>query len=296
MLNIGIDAGGTSIDIAATNGPAERRFSTPGVNVRRDGLETSAQRIAEAVKKAGAALRDDSTSETRIVIGVAGAGDESTCAQLRAAIGRHVGDDARIMVISDADLALFSAHEDRRGAILIIGTGSIALLRDGAGRVFRRGGLGYLLGDEGSGYAIGLAAARYLTRSMDRSEPSELATLLADRLRVTDLPALIHRTYVERLALQSLAQPVVAAAENGDADARQILTSGVEALAGMLASLDTHRQRENGDIDYCVFGGLGDNQFYRTLVCETAVPTAWRIVVPAHPDPATGALSLAGRL
>src|SRR6266536_3773033 len=61
----------------------------------------------------------------------------------------------RVRVISDVEAAYFAALDGRAGILLLAGTGSMALGRDPAGRSARSGGLGPLLGDEGSAFWIG---------------------------------------------------------------------------------------------------------------------------------------------
>ena len=50
------------------------------------------------------------------------------------------------------------------GIALIAGTGSVAWGRDRTGRSARAGGWGYLLGDEGSGYAVVRETVRHALR------------------------------------------------------------------------------------------------------------------------------------
>ena len=53
---------------------------------------------------------------------------------------------------------------------LIAGTGSIVSARNGVARDLRVGGWGYLLGDEGSGFAMGLAGLKEVCRAHDHGE------------------------------------------------------------------------------------------------------------------------------
>ena len=57
------------------------------------------------------------------------------------------------------------AFPNEAGCILIAGTGSIIYGKDENGNIYRVGGFGRLLGDEGSGFSIGRkglqAAAKY---------------------------------------------------------------------------------------------------------------------------------------
>src|ERR1700736_1868128 len=66
----------------------------------------------------------------------------------------------RVVVISDVEAAYLGALGGTAGVLLLAGTGSIALGRDRRGRFPRAGGLGPLLGDDGSAFAIGRAWLR----------------------------------------------------------------------------------------------------------------------------------------
>src|SRR2546425_11278224 len=61
----------------------------------------------------------------------------------------------RVEVIADAQAALLGAIGDGPGALVLAGTGSIVVAHDGRGRWTRAGGLGPLVGDEGSGFWLG---------------------------------------------------------------------------------------------------------------------------------------------
>jgi N-acetylglucosamine kinase-like BadF-type ATPase len=73
----------------------------------------------------------------------------------------------RVEVISDAQAALVAALDSQPGLLILAGTGSIVIGRDASGRWARAGGLGPLLGDEGSAFWIGRAWLRATTRGED---------------------------------------------------------------------------------------------------------------------------------
>ncbi len=80
-----------------------------------------------------------------------------TPAERRAAAAALRGLAQRVRVISDVEAARDGALGAAPGILLLAGTGSIALGRDRRGRLARAGGLGPLLGDEGSAFWIGRA-------------------------------------------------------------------------------------------------------------------------------------------
>ena len=75
----------------------------------------------------------------------------------------------RVRVISDARPPIAAPSAMRPGILLLAGTGSMALGRDRRGRWARAGGLGPLLGDEGSAFWIGREWLRTSTRSAEAS-------------------------------------------------------------------------------------------------------------------------------
>ena len=55
------------------------------------------------------------------------------------------------IIFGDQHAALYGAHCQGKGIILIAGTGSVCYGMDGMGGEARAGGWGYLIDDEGSG-------------------------------------------------------------------------------------------------------------------------------------------------
>ena len=83
----------------------------------------------------------------------------------------------RARVLTDYELAHRAAFGAGPGVLLVASTGSIAFARGADGRVQRAGGLGPLLGDEGSGFWLGRSAARdaVLRRARRQRDPLDLA-------------------------------------------------------------------------------------------------------------------------
>jgi N-acetylglucosamine kinase-like BadF-type ATPase len=71
-------------------------------------------------------------------------------------------------VVHDAAPLLAAGTPNGWGVALIAGTGSFAFAQSRDGATARAGGWGYLLGDEGSGYAIALAGLRAAALAVDR--------------------------------------------------------------------------------------------------------------------------------
>jgi glucosamine kinase len=98
---------------------------------------------------------------TRSIVAAAGAG-RSRCTRdaLLASLRLRTFPRRRphVAVEDDTRVALRAALPEGPGIVVIAGTGSVAYAEHGSTRTARVGGAGYLLGDEGSAFAIGLAA------------------------------------------------------------------------------------------------------------------------------------------
>jgi glucosamine kinase len=111
-----------------------------------------------------------------LVVGAAGVGRDPERTELREFL-RAERLAERVVVTGDLDIALEAAFGDKPGIVLVSGTGSVAVGRTPDGTVHRRGGYGWQMGDEGSGYAIGRAALLAVGQARDGRGP---ATLLND--------------------------------------------------------------------------------------------------------------------
>ncbi len=127
---------------------------------------------------------------------------------------------AQSVIANDAELVLAASTPAGWGLALICGTGSIVYGRSPAGQVARADGWGHLLGDEGSGYAIGLAALRAVMRAYDGRGP---ATSLSEAIlgcwglaAATDLVPRVYQELRGKHEIAALASTVEAVAGQGD--------------------------------------------------------------------------------
>ena len=134
---------------------------------------------------------------------------------------------------TDVIAAFHDAFGDGPGVLLIAGTGSIAWGRAEDGREGRVGGWGHHIGDEGSGYAIGVDALRRVARNADGRGPETNAarTSSSRRLGLAGIDGLVQwAATADGAEVAALAPVVAAAADGGDAVAGEILDHAVEEL------------------------------------------------------------------
>ncbi|WP_293700107.1 MULTISPECIES: BadF/BadG/BcrA/BcrD ATPase family protein [unclassified Sphingopyxis] len=173
-LFLGIDAGGTSSKSRLTDedgnilgsghaGPANTRIGLDALHATL--LDVSMQ----AIRAAGLSAED--AGKIRCGMGIAGI----TRMGMKQKIQGLTFPFANVQLTSDAMIANLGAHMGDDGAILIIGTGSVGLVKRGEDS-FSIGGYGFPISDEGSGAALGLSAIRHALRALDgRTRPSPLS-------------------------------------------------------------------------------------------------------------------------
>jgi glucosamine kinase len=184
---------------------------------------------------------------------------------------------------TDAVIANMGAHGGGDGAILILGTGSIAQIRMN-GIDFAIGGYGFPISDEGSGAALGLSAVRHALRALDgRSARTALGLAVADRFGQS-VPKAIE--WMDRAAPRdyaAIAPLVMEFAESGDAIARSIVEDAAQHVERFIETIF-----ERGAPRCALAGGLAPRMknWLRARTVE-------RLSEPQG-DPLDGALMLAG--
>jgi glucosamine kinase len=236
---IGVDGGGTQLRAVVLDGAANElaRHEAPSVHLTGGSPGVVAVAIRSVVEGACRRAAIDLPVDS-LWAGMAGAGQEGVRAELEDALAR-TGLAHRVGVGTDVDAAFHDAFGDRPGILLMAGTGSIAWGRAADGREARVGGWGWLLGDEGSGYAIGLEAMRRVVRSADgRAPTTQLSRRVLTRLRLDDAEDLIKwSSAAPRRSVAGLVPDVHAAALEGDPAAVEILDAAVDALEAHVLTL-----------------------------------------------------------
>jgi N-acetylglucosamine kinase-like BadF-type ATPase len=188
----------------------------------------------------------------------------------------------KVLVVPDGLLPFADGVAEPWGVVLIAGTGSLALALprgdtlSAATAADRCGGWGPLLGDEGSGHTIGLAALKAAMRAADGRGPDTIlhAALLKrfGAARAADLVGCIHAPGVGRREIADAAREVLAAADVGDAVAAAILTGAATELATHVRTLAERNSLTSGVYPLRLTGGLlSGSATLRHLVVESLV-------------------------
>jgi N-acetylmuramic acid 6-phosphate etherase len=269
-------AGAGSIEIVGRGrgGPANPRVA---------GHEVARASILAAIAQAFADAGRPPQPVAAACLGLAGVGlPEDRDAVLAWATQAGLAD--RVVVVPDGLLPFADAAAEPWGVVLISGTGSLALswprgaALSAATVADRCGGWGPLLGDEGSGHAIGLAALKAAMRAADGRGPATiLQAAILKRFavaRAPDLVASVHGPGVGRREIADAAREVLAAADVGDPVAAAILASAAGELAAHVRTLADRNAFEAGVYPLRLTGGLlAGSATLRRLVVESLVAT-----------------------
>lgn len=292
---VGIDGGGSTVRVAIVTTDMTVLAQSEGdtVNPSVVGHAESARRIQDHLRDA---LQKATVSETQIEgvgIGVAGAQADHSESWLYEVINA-VTPSALVVPSSDYEIALVGAHGGRQGVLLLSGTGSIACGISQTGEVVRAGGWGYLIGDEGSGYWLGMYALQAVTWASDgRGLPTQLTKQILKKLGLstaTDLIQWLYRDGGPRTReIAGLAPLVLSSAAIGDAVCIQVVESAVRELTRLCQAVIQRLDIENPEIAFA--GGLlvSPNPL-STRLCESL--TLPDIPQPLYP-PVIGAALLA---
>jgi glucosamine kinase len=181
----------------------------------------------EAMERAGIAAEQLAAA----VLAVAGTDTDAIVRQVRA-----VHEDW--IVVNDVVGAWAAATGAQPGIGAISGTGSNVFGVGPDARAWRVGGWGHLLGDEGSGYWLGVESIRAALHDRDGSGPqTALSDAVIEFFGAPSVEAVASLVYSKPLSKSEIAAFTVETcrlAEQGDAVARELYRRGAEQLAAQV--------------------------------------------------------------
>ena len=166
----------------------------------------------------------------------------------------------KIIMDSDLFVALEALDANGECAAIISGTGSMVVHRDNSGKMSHAGGWGYILGDEGSGYSIGLSGIKAAIRSSENSAPkTALLESCLEYFSINDIYELIDLYYektVSRKTTAAFARKVAECAESGDSVAENIIKNEAKELTKTALGLFKDK---NKTLPIGLWGGVFQN-------------------------------------
>ncbi len=294
---IGVDGGGTRSRALVGDARGRRLGAADGGSGLIDPADPdrTVDAVAALVRAAAAAARV-ALPVRGLWAGLAGTGHARARATVEAALLR-AGLAGRVTVGSDVEVAHADAFGAGPGILCVLGTGSSVRAVGPCGKVVQVGGWGQLLGDEGSGYRIGLDGLRAVMQASDGRGPrtSLSAAILeaAGAAKPRDLVGWAARAAKGEVA--ALAVPVAREARKGDAVAACVIHTALGAVRSHLEAALERTPGWDGPPVVAFVGGLvGDESVLREPV--TAIAAELGCSVHSRPVvPERGALGNAVR-
>ncbi|MFI6601295.1 N-acetylglucosamine kinase [Nonomuraea sp. NPDC050536] len=240
-LVIGVDAGATStrVSVHALDGTRVGYAKAGPGNPTAHGLAKAVSAITSALDQALAGV--DAAQVAASLAGVAGNADELVpeLAEVWAARGIPAGP----RITGDLPIAYAAGTSSPDGSVLLSGTGADAARFAGFELDVIADGLGWLLGDFGSGFWIGREAARVTVHTLDRGEPTgALGALVIEHFLgpAADLPPrgladrIVRLAQADHMRLAALSALVSQAFEAGDPATATIVAEAADHLAATL--------------------------------------------------------------
>jgi len=203
---------------------------------------------------------------------------------------------AQITVAPDYEIALIGAHGERYGVLVLSGTGSAACGINASGESAHSGGWGYLLGDGGSGYWLGLEMLKSSTRVADGCmEETSLYQQTFTHLKISapeELISWIYNPDRNNREISQMAPLVLACAAAGDLEAYRIVEDGAEHLYQLYLSVVKRLDFANPPVMFA--GGLlsSDTLLRRLLMQKIGLE---KVPAPMY-SPVEGAALMANLL
>lgn len=286
----GIDGGGTKTKVVCVTTQGEvldtRRFGPFNIN------SIGPEQFQALLEELGIYLNSLGNC-VALAIGSAGISNQDMVGMVAAAMEKH--GISNWQLVGDQEIALYGALDGQPGIALIAGTGSICFGRAADGSRARSGGWGHLIGDEGSGYALGRDALIAVAKAWDGyGTPTVLTQLLASQQKLTTQGEIVSYIYGgDKSRVAALSRLVEQAAREGDAVAMDIIRENAKKLSQLVGAVADRLRL--GKTQVAMLGGMLENDtLLRRCFREEMAASRPKIscVAPLH-DAAAGAVMLA---
>jgi len=277
---IGIDGGGTKTTALLTSldGTVVAEARGGAANMAVAGASQTADVIFALILQcctyAGCTFDD----LQNIVLGLAGMGRKGERAELSNALfdlATKRGSPLRnIRIETDAEIALEAAFAGGPGIVVIAGTGAVAVYRAENGEQIRAGGWGRILGDEGSGYALGRDGLNAVMRELDgRGDKTLLTKKALEHYGVTSVEELIQKVYYDAADVAGFSRRVLEAITERDHVANRIAVDNVNELVNLAAVL-VKKQPPKRKLPVALMGSLLETENPYAKMVRERIPAA----------------------
>lgn len=257
---IGVDGGGSKTDYILTNiaGEEVTRTTTigtnPGVYGTAQATRTLIQGLRELLKKAGRKQGD-----VKLVL-LCMSGNQPYWQE----VARQMTGWGRVISRIDSEPVLYLCAPEGPALVMHGGTGSFVAARDATGQTYFAGGLGFTLGDPGSGYDLGWRAfTRTFFQIQGWNPEGRLAQAVKDYSGRDNYEAVSQWLYAHperNAAIAEFAPHVLALAKEGDGEALSLVRQSLDGLAFIACNVAERVRLPTGETLPCGLSGPVLNQ------------------------------------
>ena len=271
-----IDGGGTSTDLLLLDRSSSKGVivSGGGINLNATGMECLKE-FDRLIYSAMDYLDISIDQVDEVIAGLASrrkkANREAFQEKLNSLFSK-----ARVVQINDSELAHRGIWGKGAGFTILAGTGSVGIGTNENNQIYFTGGLGHMIGDEGSGYWLVKTAITELITN-ERSTFEELVQLrehLMQHYNSDTFEELLTKlsNNINGSSLMASGTPVILkAAENDNYFADHIVRKGADHLSELIIELHEKMNTSNGDLSLGCTGSVIKNSAYYRQCLETAL-------------------------
>lgn len=300
---IGVDGGGTKTRgaIAELTGEVLAEFEVGSTNYNSNPFDVVKANMKELVDTLVAKVAATAGDVAAIVMGLSGC-DRPEDKPVFINLSAELLPNAKCLPVNDAIIALFGGAGAAHGIQVIAGTGSIAYGFDGPEKSMRCGGWGNILGDEGSGWALGHFAIRAMIQAHDGISPqTKISEKVLAALEIPAPPALLgwlRSLQNVKAEVAGLSRFVFEAAAEGDEVALAIMKQEAREIAKQAARVGNVMFAGRTDYKVVVGGGnlRGNAQYFKMFSDDLAELLPGIEVVKPAKEPVEGAVMYAQSL
>lgn len=280
-LFLGLDGGGSKT--AAVLLDEEANIVGNGVGGPGNIATQSEQTLESSVRTAydaaclNAGVDANEIELSGVCAGVAGYSVEPKRLQYEELL-KAVFPESHLQVEPDYLIAHWGATHGSHGIVVIAGTGAVTFGKNELGASCRVDGLGFLLGDRGSGFNLGIRALKHTLDTLDKGEMDPLAKVVLEVTNSTKQSQILHWLYsdFQPAKVAALAPAIGAVAEIGDPDARSLISLMARQLRHSVRQV-RHTLWMDRSVPIYTLGGLWNiSHFFQS---EFRDPQ-WRLIPP----------------
>lgn len=214
--------------------------------------------------------------DAHIVLGYAGYARNKQLQQIIQEVVQQAYPNRYVTILSDIEMASLGTLEGQDGITVILGTGSVLLQRKNQ-KLTCVGGWGYLLGDEGSGYSLGLSVIKEFVKQVDGRHPKDaLYQAVRDTLQLEEdhdiISIVMNDGKVNRTLIASLSKIITTL---DIPSCKQLLQQAVNEVVELICSIASKEDR------IVLTGGLIHSDIYMQQILDALQPT-YHISIAKH--------------